>query len=653
MSLAVAASGLHGRQARRARLRRAAQVLAGLTAVLLSAWGGHRLSERHGLDALRQESRHKLDLFAAAAQGVLARLEPVPGTVQLNPDVLALLRHPADAALVQRVNGYLLRLNGHLGSQRVFVLDERGQVLAASDARAGARSLVGADLSFRPYFLDALAGRVGRHFAIGVRDSEPGYFVSHPIHDGARVVGVAAIKIGLGAIEETWPLLGAPALVADSQRVVILSSEPGWRYTALAPLGAEQRVDIELARLYAGQQVPPFPVTLPPALRDAGPSQEGRLALPRGGAQPGARPREVLALGRGIDGMDWRVLVFADLQGVQAQALSHSLLAGLAAGVVWLLLLLAQQRRRLLQQRLEARQLLEDANAELEREVVRRTAALRESNERLRDEVRERGQAEAHLRETQAELVHAAKMAVLGQLATSITHELAQPLGGIRTLAGNAREFLRRGNLEVAGQNLDLVARLADQMGGIIDPLKGYARKSAPHAQAVDLAQAVRGALFLFDQRLRKAQVQLIDETRPGELTGWCDANRLQQVLVNLVGNALDAVADAPLRRLRLAAGRGGQAPDGQALDGAVWVRVDDSGPGLTDAQRQRLFEPFFTTKAVGSGLGLGLAVSRDIVREFGGDISAGNLPEGGAWFLVRIPAEPPAAAPTDTPDAP
>jgi len=652
MSLHEPASGLYGSRARRARLRRAAQVLAGLTAVLLSGWGGHQLSEQRGLEALRQESRHKLDLFAAAAQGALRRLEPLPGTIQLNPDVLALLRQPGDAALVRRVNTYLLRLNGHLGSQDIFVLDERGTVLAASGARSGAASLVGADLSFRPYFLEALAGRVGRHFAIGVRDGSPGYFVSHPIHDGAHVVGVATIKIGLGAIEETWPMLGAPALVVDSQRVVILSSEPAWRYTALVPLGDEQRVDIQLARLYGAQPIRPFPVALPEPLRDAGPEQEGRLVLPVGPG-PVVRRQGVLAMGRTIDGMDWRVLVFADLKSVQAQALSHALLAGLTAGFLWLLLVLAQQRRRILRQKLEARQLLEDANAELERQVVRRTAALRQTNDRLQDEVRERGQAEHHLRETQAELVHAAKMAVLGQLATSVTHELSQPLGGIRTLSGNAAEFLRRGKLDIVAQNLDLVARLADQMGEIIDPLKGYARKSAPHAQAVDLALAVRGALFLFEQRLKKEQVQRVDDARPGEVTGWCDANRLQQVLVNLVGNALDAMADTADRRLRLATGEGGEAPDGTRLDGWVWVRVEDSGPGLSDDQRQHLFEPFFTTKAVGSGLGLGLAISRDIVREFGGDISAHNLATGGACFLVRIPPVPAPPPSTLTADAP
>lgn len=206
---------------------------------------------------LRQESRHKLDLFAAAVQGSVRRLEHVPGTVQLNPDVLALLRHPQDGSLVQRVNAHLLRLNGHVGSQRVFVLDERGMVLASSDANLGPRSLVGADLTFRAYFLEALSGgwaaispsvRWTASRATSFRTpstTAPGWWGWPQSRSAWR-------------LDDTWAMLGAPALVADSQRVVILLSEAGWRYTALTRLSDEQRVDIQLARLYGEEALPPF-----------------------------------------------------------------------------------------------------------------------------------------------------------------------------------------------------------------------------------------------------------------------------------------------------------------------------------------------------------------------------------------------------------
>jgi C4-dicarboxylate-specific signal transduction histidine kinase len=238
-------------------------------------------------------------------------------------------------------------------------------------------------------------------------------------------------------------------------------------------------------------------------------------------------------------------------------------------------------------------------------------------------------------------------MAILGQLATGITHELTQPLGAIRTLSGNASEFLRRGDLSALSGNLGIIARMADQMGAIITPLKGFARKSLPIPARTDVAHAVGNALFLYESRLRKEGVEVVNECVPGVVSAWCDSNRLEQVLINLVGNAMDAMAGAPLKRLTLRAALEPErrAPVGPAAfePATHTVRIDvlDTGTGLGEHARGHLFEPFFTTKANGAGLGLGLAISRDIVREFNGDIEAHDRPEGGACFSLHLPTGP------------
>lgn len=613
----------------RGGLRTLAQGLLALGLLILAAWLGFSASTQRGTETLRRESNHQLELLGAAVEGIVKRLEPVPATVQLNPEVLALLRQPGSPERLAAANLYLRRLNAHLGSLSVFVLNERGTVLAASDA-----ALLGEDLSYRPYFHEALSGRVGRHFAIDARNGQPGYFVSHPIHDDARVAGVAAIKISLEPINEAWTSLGAPALLADSNQVVILSSEPAWRYTTLTPLSVEQRVDLQLSRLYGEQRLPRLPLKVD--LRVDEDSRVVDAMLPHGLDSEAAVPplpasRGTLVLGRPLNGMDWRLMMFADLQPVRQEAVTHSLLAALAMGVLLLLALIALQRRRLLQQKLQAQRWLQQANTELEHKVQRRTSALSETNLRLKREVAERQQAETTLRQAQDELVHAGKMAALGQLATGITHELTQPLGAIRTLSGNALEFMKRGQLDTVQSNLQILTRLADQMGSIIEPLKGFARKSQARPQACDVGSAVGNALFLYDQRLRNEDVSV----QRGEMAGvqaWCDPNRLEQVLINLIGNALDAMKEAGTtnRQLRLAAAREGA---------AVLIEVHDSGPGLAEDVRPRLFEPFFTTKDVGVGLGLGLAISRDIAREAGGELEADNHPEGGACFRLRLPA--------------
>ncbi|MBB2484810.1 sensor histidine kinase [Mitsuaria sp. WAJ17] len=614
-----------------AEMQRGLRILLGsLAAALLvggAGWLAYAASLRQGTEVLRRESNHQLELFAAAAEGVIKRQESIPATLQLSPEVLALLREPQSAARAEAASLYLRRLNAHLGSLELFVQNQRGQVLASSEP-----GLLGEDLSFRPYFLEALAGRVGRHFAIGTRDGRPGYYVSHPIHDGARVVGVAAIKIKLDPINEAWATLGSPALLADSNQVVILSSEPAWRYTSLAELSVDQRVDLQLSRLYAAQPLPRFPLQVD--LRVDEDSQVVEGVLPNGlgaaASTPRLASRAMLVMGRTLNGMDWRLMMFSDLRPVRQQASTHGLLASLGLGVVLLSALILLQRRRILRQKLEA-------HAELEDQVGRRTQALSEANARLAQEVTERQQAEATLRRAQDELVHAGKMAALGQLATGITHELAQPLGAIRTLAGNALEFMRREDLRSVQGNLEILTRLADQMGQIIQPLKGFARKSQARPQRCDVGQALGNALFLHDQRIRQQQVSLERELQPGQVFAFFDPNRLEQVLLNLIGNALDAVQGQEERVIRVQA---------MQARGQVLLLVHDSGPGLGKEALQRLFEPFFTTKEQGTGLGLGLAISRDIAREGGGELEARNHPQGGAEFILHLPA-------ADAPEAP
>ncbi|WP_211373011.1 ATP-binding protein [Ideonella dechloratans] len=627
-----APEGGPGRPLRWRRRRSLLLTLLALGLMLLAGWGAFTVSVQRRTEQLRAESNHQLDLFAAAVQGMVRRLEPMPATVQLSTEVQALLRQPGDPARVQAASSYLRRLNAHLGGVQLFVQDQRGIVLAASDP-----ALVGDDLSFRPYFLEALSGRVGRHFAIGVRDGVPGYYVSHPIHDGAKVVGVAVLKIGLDPVDEAWGMLGAPALLADSNQVVILSSRPEWIYTALAELPLERKVDLQVTRLYGNHRITRFPLQVDLRVDEDSQIVEGVLPAGLGTGAAGRGPqgrvaasRGMLVLGRTLDGTDWRLLMFADLRSVRQQAAQDSLLAGVSAGFVLLLMLLVNQRRRIVQQKLQL-------NAELEEKVAARTQALSETNARLRKEVREREQAEHTLREAQDELVHAGKMAALGQLATGITHELTQPLGAIRTLSGNAVAFMQRGQLDAVSGNLAIMARLAEQMGAIIEPLKGFARKSKAQPQAARLATAVHNALFLYHQRIRNEQVTVHDATADSPLAAWCDPNRLEQVLINLIGNGLDAMREQPQRALWI---------DAAAQDGRVALRVRDQGPGLDPALRDRVFEPFFSTKSAGGGLGLGLAISRDIAREAGGELEADNHPDGGACFTLWLPPVPTPTAP-------
>lgn len=607
---------------------------------------GYQLSLRQGMAALRTQASHRLDLFASALEGMLNRLEHVPATLQLNRDVLALLQYgPGPGGeRTTAVNGYLRDLNAQLGCLAVYVLNERGTVVASSNS-ADQGSFMGEDLSFRPYFLDALSGQVGRHFAIGNTSGQPGYYLSNPVKDGARVVGVAVIKISLAPIDHAWSRLGVPALIADENHVVILASQPEWLYNTLLAPPLDKRVEWQMSQRYHQLTLPRLPLSPPLTHLNAPQLQEGQVHSSRGLGLRDAS-NELLLQVLPLSKVPWQLLTFTDLGAVRKQAVLVSLLSCVAAAFCCLLWLVVQQRHRLDQQKLQAKRQLEQANARLEGMVAQRTLALIATNEQLRLEVQERVQAERTLRAAQDELVQAAKLAVLGQLSTGITHELSQPLGAIRTLTSNTLEFLKRGTLGTVESNLNVMARLVDQMGTIVHQLKGFARKSPAVPRCTDVAQTVSNALLLFASRLRTESVTLHNHCQEGLCLAWCDPNRLEQVVVNLMGNALDAMRDAPTKVLTLVAQR---TPDGQ-----VWLSISDTGSGISDALLPRLFEPFVTTKPVGIGLGLGLAISRDIVREFHGDLIAHNRAEGGATFVVQLPAldqAPPAPpAPSHTP---
>jgi len=606
--------------------------------LLATAFGGYRASERSGLRHLHDDASHQLDLLAAAIDSEVTRHAHIPGAVGLNPEVIGLLRAaPGErAAHARAANRYLEQLNAHIDGLAVFVLDLRGTVIASSDW-IYSDNVIGADFSYRPFFRAAAAGTPYRQYAHDSVRNEPGYFFAHPIRDEQqdwKVIGVAVVKSGIAGLERRWLKQDAPALIADGNGVVLVSSPPAWKYSTLKPLSGETMAEIRREQL-DGQAfgATSLDIDVDAASDGSLVTFSGASALPPDLAHGS---REFLALSRPLPETGWRLLVFSNLRPVRTQALTHAALAAAATASLLFCVLYLKQRRRVLKTRLEAQSLLELANQALERKVAERTADLSEVVDRLEAEVGERKRAEQTLRSAQDELVQAAKLAVLGQLATGITHELTQPLGALRTLSGNAAEFLRRGKAEVAQANLEIIGKLVDQMGGIIEPLKTFARKAPARSEPVDVGQVVLSALFLLDQRLRRDRVVVDNRCQVGAAIARCDQNRLQQVLVNLISNAADAMRDTPQRVLEIDAGI--------LPDGRVSIRVSDSGPGFSEAERQRLFEPFFTTKPAGEGLGLGLAISQDIVREFGGELRAElradlRAESTGAVFIIDLPA--------------
>lgn len=557
-----------------------------------------RIQQIAELAALQAE-RHATQLATE-----LAQFDHLPDIIRFHPSIIKLFEDPFSNAYVDEANRYLEQVNAASASSVLYVLDRYGVCLASSNWR-DVTSFVGVDLSYRPYFREAL--RVGGHhfYGIGTTTGVPGYFFGRAIPDHENPVGVGVVKIER-LQTASWPGSGR-VLMVDGNGVVVLSSEDRWRYRTISQLPEATLARMRAARQYENVPLRPLGLELVERL---GPSTNV-YSLPD---EDGARS-DVLAVERVLTGSDWKVMVLLDLAEVFNFQYWVQALVGLAASTVAMLILYLLQRWRAARIERLAGAALAQANSELESEVQHRTQDLIRANQQLR--------------ETQDELVHSAKLAAIGQIAAGVTHELSQPMAAIRSLSDNAAVFLARGQPEGISGNLRLISDLVDRMSGITGQLKVFARKRPAVLAAVPVRRTVAESLLLLDEKIRRIGARVIETYPVDELFVRADGDRLVQVFVNLVSNALDAIAGAPSPRIEISA---------VASGARVVVQVRDTGPGLSDAAMAHLFEPFFTTKLAGSGLGLGLAISERILRDFDGTLRGQNAPTGGAVFIVDLP---------------
>ncbi|AGW88656.1 MULTISPECIES: sensor histidine kinase [Cupriavidus] len=619
------------------------------------------VSVQRGLASLQQSTATRADRYAATLESTLDRYEFLPALVSLHPFVRGLLESPNDPDRVAAANQYLAEVNRRAHASATYVIAANGIALAASN-HGQPGSFVGTDYRFRPYFQIASGGKLGRFYAIGITSDEPGYYIAQPVESGGKVIGVTVVKLNLEWFQRAGS--GAePLMVSDDNGVIFLSSVPAWQYRTLRPLAPALQAELENTRQYHGRAVTPLPLeplTSPVTrwLADTTLDAGARLVRVRNDAPTtkttfapdGAeRADRYLELGRTVGPAGWTMQVMAPLEPVLANARNATVAAALAYACICLLLVNWRQRRQRARDMLYSRRLLEAAYDELERRVEARTADLMAINEKLEEQVAERTRAESELRAAQDELVQASKLAALGQMAAGITHELNQPLAALRTFSDNTRVLLERGQLAAAEGNLTAIADLTERMGKITSQLKLFAGKARPVRRPVVVRAAVDHVLALLAPRLATVTVSVtgLDDV-PG-LAVRADELKLEQVLLNLLGNALDAIATAAPQQGRIEL-------DVQADGQAVIIIVRDNGTGIAPEALPRLFEPFFTTKETGQGLGLGLAISSSIVREFGGQLSVANVPGGGgaqfALVLARAPASD-AADPVRTVSAP
>lgn len=723
-----------------------------LLLVLFVIWKGGDALRHQQIKTLRYDISDQLNQLAGVLENAIVKYQHMPTLLASNDRVKQALLHqtPDD---IDQLNRELEQINRITEASDSYILNTNGLTIAASNYQKDA-SFVGKNFAFRPYFKAAIMGKAGRYYALGTTSNRRGYYFSYPVYNGAKIIGVAVVKVDLTQFEKRFNNQSYEFLLIDPDGIVFSSSHPDWLYRLLGELSHQELQRIADSQRYKDKDIEKLAIayskpfdsksTIVDVLEDVK-TPTGKILLER---------HSYLQMSRPIRLLNFRVAIFAPLKIINEDiALWRAIFVG---GVIITALLfgLALLRTRMLRERSDANEMtrhnqayireviqntqaglvtlddshkIESFNPAIERllgqslaplvgqplsvlfqptvnknmepsdhendetmgvkvltqegvlcdlsksELVReqaipvemtlcemqlpnrrsflvtfhdmterkryeqeitharnalearvkeRTSELEEANSRLRHEIEEH-------EGTQRELIQTAKLAVLGQLSAGLNHELNQPLTAIRAFAENGLTFLEREKYAQAQANLQQISQLGHHMGDIIARFKVFARKGDVQQGPVVVHSAILGAVRIMEARYKSADIA-IELPEDQGLMVMGDTVFLEQVLVNLLSNAADAIQERANadKRVRVVLSE---------VSNHILIAIQDSGKGLSEEAKKHLFEPFFTSKASGAGLGLGLSISQRIVEAMNGQIQAKNLASGGAEFCVTL----------------
>jgi two-component system, NtrC family, C4-dicarboxylate transport sensor histidine kinase DctB len=519
--------------------------------------------------------------------------------------LLALAEYPDVASLLKTggqnsgsVNDRLERLAEKTNAAAIYVIDPLGRTLAASNYRKPT-SFVGQNYAFRPYFRDALANGDAELFALGTVSGRPGLYLSRRINQGGSILGILVVKIELDDRAREWSRQVGISMIADSHGVIILSGKSDWQFRTQRALRPAEKAEIEASRQFEGKSLQRLPFD---------PSRADVVI--------DGKPHRSIASPVGLKGGELVVLMPTQraLEGARAQARIIVVLI-----LFILFAILAWQYRQL-----ERTAIQRQVQRELEHKVAERTFELEEANKLLVIESGERAISEQKYRQSREELAQANRLGTLGQVTAGVAHEINQPVAAIRAFAENAIAFLGRSKPQSANENLQQIVGLTQRIAVITGELRGFARRKTPAIGPTSLADAIEAALLLVKHRITGTNTKIVWNKQAAAIVVRADRIRLEQVFVNLIQNSLDAFDGRKGGRLEINFHQNGE---------EIIVIVADDGPGFPEQLKPKVFIPFSTGKE--EGLGLGLAIVRDIVREFGGDIRL--LSGKGARFELRF----------------
>ncbi|NCM96214.1 MAG: sensor histidine kinase [Rhodobacterales bacterium] len=547
--------------------------LAVVVVMVTNSWLGDRFTE-----ATRNKAELRLALYSGNLVSELQRTAVVPLLLARDPELIGALT----SGNYSRTSARLISFQAEIGAASIQLLDGDGRTVGATN-----RNLLGTSLRGTPGFVDAL--RQNDTVFTAARREVGGYdfTYSRSVRAENRVLGVVVVAVDLVKYERAWAGLQDVVLVADSAGVVILATELRWR-------------GLPLDEALAARDVPS-------ALRRA---LQATTDWARNPPDAYVRGEAVMQTEARVPFRGWRIVTFTAYNSVREQVNGV-----LALEIMGFAILLAMTFY-LLSRRAWSQSM----------SFQRESAELRLLNARLQREIAEREKVQKDLAVAELTLAQSSKLAALGEMSAAVSHELNQPLAAMKTYLAGARLLLQRKRPDETLSSFQRIDDLIDRMAAITRQLKSYARKGGEAFEPVDLRTCVSSALAMMEPQLKLRVVRITRALPRAPVMVMADRIRLEQVIINLLRNALDATRDAPEPQIDLMLSTGETAT----------LTVRDNGHGIADLVN--LFEPFYTTKKAGEGVGLGLAISSGIVTDLGGRLTAHNATGGGAVFEMQLP---------------
>ena len=544
----------------------------------LTVWVTNRLLSDRFTATTRNEAELQLALNSGNLMAELRQNRIVPQLLARDPTLIGALNSADYTQSTQRLISFV----EEIGAASLMLLDTGGRTVAATD-----RNRLGTQHRSQPYFVDAIRSATTVFTAQPREAGGYAFIYSRRVTSGGDVIGVIMAEVDLQKFERAWAGISEAIMVTDSQGTVILATEPRWRGKTEAE-----------------------------ALRDNTPQNAVTRAI-RATADWTALPADAYVQGEAVMRLEtripfrgWRMMSFTTYESIRERVNAVLALEIMGFAILLALAFYAMSRRSALRMAL----------------FQRESAELRQLNAQLQQEIAERKRVQENLAVAEQTLEQSSKLAALGEMSAAVSHELNQPLAAMKTYLAGARLLLRRNRPEEALSAFGRIDDLLERMGAITRQLKSYARKGQEEFSAVNMQDALASSLSMMEPQLRQRQVQITRNLpkQPVEVLG--DRLRIEQVIINLLRNAIDATKSErePRIDIILAAGE------------TATLTIRDNGPGIEN--KDALFEPFYTTKQPGDGVGLGLAISSGIVTELGGRLMARNGQNGGAVFEMQLP---------------